>query len=63
MHNVVFASIEFDYDFDTEDEAKAFVLKNMDKKWWWDSREPQLQRNGKWSLRVRKPYKDYNPGW
>ena len=63
MRKIAFASIEIVYDFDTEEEAKQFISYNANKKWWWVSKEPYPQGNGVWTVTVRKPYKDYNPGW
>ena len=63
MRKVVFASIEFDYDFDTKEEAEKYIRDNANMGWYWESKEPYKQGNGMWSVRVRKPYKDYNPGW
>lgn len=64
MRRVAFASIEFVIDFDTEEEARKYYIKNQGKGWWFDG-EPKCldDAEGSWSITVRKPYKKYNPGW
>lgn len=62
MKRTVFASIEFVYDFDTKEEARRFVRNNQGKGWYFEY-EAKTTQDGKYTLTVRKPYKDYNPGW
>lgn len=64
MKRLAFASIEFVYDFDTEEEAKRFVVSNQGKGWYFDGEpKPLDDADGTYTLTVRKPYKNYNPGW
>ena len=59
---VVFASVSMIMDFDSEEEAKQYKIKNMDKGWWFGE-ITYYSSDGFWSMEVRKPYRKYNPGW
>ena len=65
MRKVIFASIEYVCDFDTKEEAEAFMVKNARKGWWWDTKEPYLNKaaGNKWTVVYRTPHRNYNPGW
>lgn len=64
MARIAFASIELVYDFDSEEEAKNFVTMNQGKGFYFEGEPKPLDtKDGTWTITVRKPYKDYNPGW
>lgn len=63
MRKVVFANIEYVCDFDTKEEAEAFVDKNASKGWWWDTKPYWNESAGKWTAVYRTPHRNYNPGW
>lgn len=64
MKQVAFAWVTFLYDFDTLEKAEEYYKKNrFDEKKHWLIEEPYENGVGGWTVEVKKPYKDYNPGW
>ena len=59
---VAFAWVTFVYDFDFEEECDRFIKANRGKGWYFG--EKSYDRfGGYWTVRVEKPYRDYNCGW
>ena len=64
MKKVAFAHVEYVYDFDTKEEADRFI-KEAPKGWngwYFVTKEPE-DNGDVWTVVVKKPYKNYNPGW
>ena len=58
---ISFASISMIIDFNSEAEAELYKTKNYDKGWWFGEISKIDEKT--WTMEVRKPYKDFNPGW
>lgn len=59
---VAFANISLIIDFDSEEEANQYKIKNMGKGWWFGEIEYNSPIN-MWTMEVRRPYGKYNCGW
>lgn len=64
MKRVVFAHVEYVYDFDTKEEADRFIKEAPKgcRGWYFVTEEPE-DDGDVWTVVVDKPYKNYNPGW
>ena len=58
---VTFASIVFQLDFESKEEAENYKIENIGKHWWFG--EISKVSSDTWTMEVRRPYKDYNGGW
>lgn len=64
MRRIVFAWVEFEYDFDSKEEAREYMNAHDCYEYYFVDKEPVSNGDGMWSLRVRKLYnKKYLPGW
>ena len=59
---VAFANISFIIDFDSEEEAKQYKIKNRNKGWWFGEIEYDKFMDV-WVMEVRKSYGKYESGW
>ena len=59
---IAFANISFIIDFDSEEEAKQYKIKNMGKGWWFGE-ITYYSADNTWSMEVRRPYGKYCCGW
>ena len=58
---IAFANISLIIDFETREEAEEYKKQNFGKGWWFG--EVSKIDDNTWTMEVRRPYKDYNPGW
>lgn len=58
---ISFMNISMIIDFNSEEEAELYKIKNNNKNWWF-GRISKIDDNT-WTMEVRKPYKNFNPGW
>ena len=63
MKRVALACIEYVYEFDTKEEAETYIRDARWSGWWFETKKPVYNDCDKWEVIVRKPYKDYTPGW
>lgn len=59
---IAFAYTELVIDFPTLKEAEDYRAKNQGKRWQFENIERNEQIDG-WTMTVRRPYKNYLPGW
>lgn len=59
---IAFAHIELVIDFTTREEAEAYKAKHSGKGWHFEKIEYNDQIDG-YTMIVRRPYRDYLPGW
>lgn len=57
---VIYAHIEYVYQFDTQDEAEQFMYENRRKNWKFVLSK---QTGNYYIVIVRKPFKGYKPTW
>lgn len=64
MKRVAFASISILMDFSSELEAIKYRAENRGKGWWFgEIYENNNDNELMWSMEIRKPYGNYNPGF
>ena len=64
MKKIAFASISILMDFSSDSEARKYKAENRGKGWWFG--EIYENNNGnefKYSMEIRRPYGNYNPGF
>lgn len=59
---IAFAHIELVIDFTTREEAEEYKAKHSGKGWHFENIEYNDQIEG-YTMIVRRPYRDYLPGW
>jgi hypothetical protein len=63
-HRVAFASVELTIDFKSMEDAMKYKAANQGKGWLFMEAYPIDSCEGfAVSMTIRKPYKNYNPGW